>query len=781
MRKTNDMTIGKRASVAATSLALVSPAICLAAESESAALAFTAEACGELPIEQPYDYHQKLSEGPIHWLQRDSAAQQNDDEMALPPAGWTLLIQEGAGQILKYASQDFQEYLQVAMQVQVGLTQHASLNDWSEQEQVIVAGTPDQLPGLGKTLKGPKDYEIHVTPKRIIVCGFDERGVMYGLFNLEARMNLREGPFLPHDLKTIRHSLYQRRMVLSWLGWMEWPDAYLSQLSHDGFDAIFASIYSNPNGARIDSTEFYARILHRHKRQDPARVRDLIDRAGKFGIEVYAPIVYRFTDEAHSEANLRQLVRDNVALFPEIRGYVLLTEGFYYDQWRHSKHNIQEWARKWARAVAIVAEECHKIDPQIEVLPWEYNIDFRPQKAEIKRYFITQLPQETIPLVTWENGKSFEIDGLQGYLKDYSINQVGPAEVTAAQIDEAKKRGMLIYSKVDTFASWQFGTTPYIPAPYQWHRRYKRLHEFGVNGTLESWSNGYKPNFMTRTRAWYCWSEAPAIDTLLASTARQMFGRGSEDLVLDAWQHFSEAIKLVPDTGASMGTNFALANPLFIQEAQPRTMMLKHSWRDPDQWRSELGATINPYWPFTHSRMVFYPDFTNQINMAEQYSRNSSGIVLTESSDQAGIRSVLPVFNKYLQLAADEFEVGLVSYRQAAFKAPKSKRAAALKEVLLVEQMQRMIRSLHAILEFEDLRFRLVKTKNPNKSKPMIDRMSRILTAEIARTESSLMTSQRDSRLGYEFEQDYVYTPYVLKEKLEHLRKTRDQYLPAFR
>lgn len=166
--------------------------------------------------------------------------------------------------------------------------------------------------------------------------------------------------------------------------------------------------------------------------------------------------------------------------------------------------------------------------------------------------------------------------------------------------------------------------------------------------------------------------------------------------------------------------------------------------------------------------------------MAEQYSRSSSGIVLAESSDQAGIKSVLPVFRKYLLLAADEFEVGLVSYRQAAFKAPKSKRAAALKEVLLVEQMQRMLRSLHAILEFEDLRFRLVKTKDPNKSKSMIDRMSQILSAEIARTESSLMTSQRDSRLGYEFEQDYVYTPYVLEEKLEHLQKTRDQYLPTF-
>jgi hypothetical protein len=30
------------------------------------------------------------------------------------------------------------------------------------------------------------------------------------------------------------------------------------------------------------------------------------------------------------------------------------------------------------RAVEIVAEESHRADPQSEVLPWEYNIDFRP-------------------------------------------------------------------------------------------------------------------------------------------------------------------------------------------------------------------------------------------------------------------------------------------------------------------------------------------------------------------------------------------------------------------
>jgi hypothetical protein len=168
-----------------------------------------------------------------------------------------------------------------------------SLEGWAGLDRSIVVGTRDQLPGCGTTLKAPKDYEIVAAPERLVVCGFDERGAMYGLYNLEARMNLREGPFLPADLKTVRHSLYDVRLVMSWMGWMEWPDALLSHLAHDGFDGIFASAYANPNGDRStaeSSTDFYARLMYRIRRQDPARMRDLIQRALRFGIKVYAPV-----------------------------------------------------------------------------------------------------------------------------------------------------------------------------------------------------------------------------------------------------------------------------------------------------------------------------------------------------------------------------------------------------------------------------------------------------------------------------------------------------------
>ncbi len=427
---------------------------------------FSTRAYELLPVEHAFDYHRKLAEGPVHRLRREPDARPTAEEMALPPEGWTLLIPADSGPVLQHAARDFQDYLQTSMQTRVGLERKTSLTDWAELRQVIVAGTRDQLPTMGDRLKGAKDYEIHLSPERIVVCGFDERGVMYGLYNLVARMNLREAPFLPREMDTVRHSLYQTRMTMSWLGWMEWPDAYLSHLAHDGFDAIYASVYANPNG--VEGPPHYDRI----RKQDPAQLRDLIQRASRYGIKVYTPILYNYTGEPENEAGLRELVRDIVTTFPEIHGYILLTEGFYFEDFfgagGHGQTDLRDWAKHWTRAVAIVAEECHKINPAIEVLPWEYNVDFRPQQAELKRHVVSLLPRETIPLVTWENGKSTADREQQAALLDRMIRILeDERQRTQAALETARRDSRLGYECEND----------YVYSPYTLNEKLELLDE----------------------------------------------------------------------------------------------------------------------------------------------------------------------------------------------------------------------------------------------------------------------------------------------------------------
>jgi len=472
-----------------------------------------------------------------------------------------------------------------------------------------------------------------------------------------------------------------------------------------------------------------------------------------------------------SEAGLRKLARDLATGFPEVRGWVLLQEGFTIDQRSPGVGGDaaawKDWIRRWDDAVRIVAGEFHKIDPKLEVLPWSYNISSRPDPVhiELRREVIRQLPADVIPLLTWDRGMGLERDGEMGYSKDYSINEPGPAECTAAEIDEAHKRGFTVYSKADTLASWQFGTFPYLPIPYQWYERYRNLEKYGIQGTMESWTYGFKPSWVAEMRAWYSWSNAPPLDTLLSAIARREFGPGSEKLALNAWEHFSKAIRLVPDTGPLMGTNNAVAAPLFFEKpSQPRAMTVEHSWFD-QRKRSGVYPGLNPYWPYTLSRVLLWPDFTNQVNAAERYANPFT----------------LGVFNKYLGLAADEMEAGLAGYRQAALAAPASKQTGAFREVLLAEHLQRMMRSDRAVLEFEDLRFRLAHTSDKAEQTRILERMTEILKQEAVRVRESKETVRRDSRIGYQWEQDYFYTPLVLDKKLELIRDTLERQIPDYR
>lgn len=735
-----------------------------------------------LPEDQPYGHHHRIENEPIHRLLRDPEQIPNEQEFSLAEGNWQLYYPVGSGDLITTAANDFQAFLKQSMNVSITLKQVDSFQKLKSKEPLIILGTREHFPQYGNRIKGPKGYAVIREKRQLLVIGYDEPGALQGVFYLEALMKLREAPFLPQNLNQVRESLYDRRMVLSGLGWMDWPDNLLAHIAHDGFDGIFTSVYANPNGDRTtaeSSTDFYARLMYTMRKQSPDRIKDLIQRAAKWGIKVYTPIIYQYLGTEDSEKGLRKLVQEITTEFPDMGGYVLLTEGFWYKKWGglHGapEAEVREWADNWGKAVGIVTEEVHRKNPSAHVLAWEYNIDFRPQNTRLKRYFVEKLPPDANPSLTWENGKGFELDGMQGYLRDYSLSQVGPAEVTQAQIEVANGRNMKVFSKVDTFASWQFGTIPYLPFPGQWRKRYDALAKYGVKGTIESWSSGYTPNFIVSLRYWTCWDNSIPFPELLEKTAARIFGQKNVSNALKAWEHFDNAIRLVPDTGPNMGTNNAIGNPLFFKEPPLRTATFHRSWTDHNAWTGYLGSYLNPYWPFTVKRMVFVPDFTNQTNRAEQYARSATGIVADPNT------KLLPVFLKYLKGAAEEMEKGLKYYRKAALESPEWKKPIALREVMVAEQLQRMMESNAAILEFEDRRMRWVATENKQEGLRILDEMEEILKREIERTKLAQIAVSRDSRFGFQFEQDYVYTPFSLSEKMRSLRETLEVHLPAAR
>ncbi len=185
---------------------------------------FAAKAYPALPIEPPYTFHKQLAEW-VEPLRRNASVKLAPGEFEVPRQGWSIVIPSQAGIVLRTAATEFRDYLKRAMQVDVALRENPSLSGWRSMEKAIVAGTRDQLTGCGDGLTGRKDYQIITSPERVVVCGFDDRGAMYGLYNLEARMNFREGYYLPAKLDSTAPQSVQgaNDSLGTWLGRMARP------------------------------------------------------------------------------------------------------------------------------------------------------------------------------------------------------------------------------------------------------------------------------------------------------------------------------------------------------------------------------------------------------------------------------------------------------------------------------------------------------------------------------------------------------------------------------
>lgn len=357
-----------------------------AARAQVSSKQFEDAALPALDVEASYAFLRQHTEG-LSPRPRDPGLRPRADEIEIGE-GWGIELPADASPALVTASEELQRYLKDAMQVRVAVTRPAQPGNWRNRQRVIVAAARDRLPGCGDQLKASKDYRIVVTGNMIAVCGFDDRGAMFGLYNLIMRFSLREGPYLPKSLNTVRHSLYQARMTLSGLGWMEWPDRYLATLPQYGFDAIYCSVYRNPNNAPAEGP--YWNDMRKHA---PGAMKDLLRRTARFGIDCYTPLLYRHDGTSESAAGLRKLVSEIVTECPEIRGYVLLSEGFSYGNWfrGNSDEERHAWLREWTKAVGVAADAAHKINPKVEILPWDYNVSFRPENVPLKNYVMTQL------------------------------------------------------------------------------------------------------------------------------------------------------------------------------------------------------------------------------------------------------------------------------------------------------------------------------------------------------------------------------------------------------
>ena len=291
-------------------------------------------------------------------------------------------------------------------------------------------------------------------------------------------MNLREAP---SSRRTCTPSATCRRAWCSPDGLDGVSGHGLAHLAHDGFDPSPRSTRTRMAIAPRRRTRRTLRAAVTNPAPGPRAGARLIDRAKKFGIRLYA---HHLSVRGHGRERSGPAATRarNPQDFPDIAGFVLLTEGFWYKQWAAARG--EQGARGRLGAELEPRRGCGgergQVNPAIEILlgiqhrlpPVQRRDEKILHPATARRRHATHLGKR----------QGLRDRGLHGHLRDYGINVVGPAEVTEAQIAEAQARGCACIPTRNLLWRLAIADRALQPLPQQWHARYEKLAEFGIDG-----------------------------------------------------------------------------------------------------------------------------------------------------------------------------------------------------------------------------------------------------------------------------------------------------------
>lgn len=487
--------------------------------------------------EEEYAFRKRLET--VHEMnQRDASLAPADDEFVFRD-GLAVELPASATPFMRRVARDFADYLADSMDVSV----RVACRGVSGAKNVLVAQRLSDLP-QGQTTLGERAYSVEVDANGVKLVGYDERALAQAFYHLEDMMNLRRAPFLKHG-RRVRTPRFAVRMTHSGYGNDIFPEAHLNQMAHAGMTAILVFLDD------IDKT----------KAQEYQDLKALIRLAAKYGLDTY---LYSYIKAfAHPDDGMEVFEKSYGRIaghYPEAKGVILVGESCQFpskDQrvqprtWRNKDKNdkrpLAGWFPctdypDWLKAVqnAIRAKA-----PQMEVVFWTYNWGWAP--FEDRSRLIHALPGDVTLMATFEMfERCIKRNGIDCPTADYTISFAGPGKYFRSEAAEAKKRGLRLYTQANAGGvTWDYGTVPYQPCPFQWKKRWEGLvaanAEYGLSGIMENHHFGWYPSFLSELEKEMFTEGGLPFDEHIRLIAARDYGAENADAVIAHWKRWSEA------------------------------------------------------------------------------------------------------------------------------------------------------------------------------------------------------------------------------------------------
>ena len=354
------------------------------------------------------------------------------------------------------------------------------------------------------------------------------------------------------------------------------------RVAHEGRDAIMV-FTTGINKTRVGDLDF----------------NDLIARAAKFGLDVYAYASFHNApvpdfpqpDEEGAEEYYENLYGTLFKECPGFKGVTLVGEMIEYHSKdpRVSKYLCYEeqtdgpdprpksgWfpCNDYPQFLELLKKVIYKYKPDAEIVFWSYNWGRQPEDARVE--LIRNLPKGVTLEATFEMFESWKVGDASVYGSDYTVAFPGPGKYFASEAIAAKECGVPMYAMSQSAGvTWDFGVIPYEPMPYQWMKRYEAMRkakeDWNLLGGMDCHHHGFYPSLITKFSKHAFLEPAEPMDVVLNRILAGEYGKENLEKMQEAFRLWSDGIAHYTPThfelqGASRN---GPAYPLFLFTKEP--------------------------------------------------------------------------------------------------------------------------------------------------------------------------------------------------------------------
>lgn len=657
-------------------------------------------------MEKPYEFRNRLTQ--VHEKDiRDFGRIPRKGEFFLPEVVH-IGIEADASEIVRTATQDFCDFLRISM----GITGVIH----PDNSHVHIRATLNTDLGDFATYKG---FRIDTCFDGITIAGYDDRGIAQAFFYLEMMMEFSKAPAVDFG-RVEKKPMFSPRMIHSGYGLDEYPEEYLARIAHEGRDAILVftkGVNETPHGY--------------------LNFNDLIRRAARWGLDVYAYsyMVSNMSPEApEAEAFYENTYGKLFRECPGLKGVTLVGEsvefpskdphvakGRYFETYVDGLppgKPSSGWYPCFDYAIwlNLLKRIVRKYNEKADIVFWTYNWGNQPEEARVA--LINSLPTDISLQATFEMHEPKLYGSVYGRCCDYTLSFEGPGKYFRSEAIAAKKRGIRLYSMTNTGGTtWDFGTIPYEPMPYQWIRRFEAIRkahdDWGLVGLMESHHFGFFPSFISRLGNLGLLEPREDMELLLHRILKSKFGENNFSQVNAAMECWSNAIRYYTPCNSDQYGAFRVG-PSF-----PFCLMVRYQL--PSDPKAMFGnGIIEPMY-----------------NPARKYSAPMSILIHEEICSLQEMRNLVDTGIAFLEEAPEQNE-------------------ELVRLTDLGKYISNVITTGYHAKQWYVLKTKLFAEEDRVRYAQLLDEMENLLDCEIENTDATFPLVEADSRLGWEPSMLYI-------------------------